>query len=119
LLLIGLGEEDQLSLDMLEQVGRTALRQAHLLHATKVGFAPLIRDQGSTTLGVGAVETAVVRGMLLAYDTDRRLQAEGLSDQYRLAEWSIEAGPAYFDETVAGVRQAVTEAAALVAKRRH
>jgi hypothetical protein len=117
LLLVGLGEEDGISLDTLEQVGRVALRQAHLLHATNVGFAPLIRDQGSKTLGVGAVETAVVRGMLLAYDTDRRLQAEGLSDQYRLAEWWVEAGPTFFDETVAGVRQAVSEAAAVLANR--
>jgi hypothetical protein len=117
LLLVGLGDEDQLSLDTLEQVGRAALREAHLLHATKVGFAPLLRDQGNKSLGVGPVETAVVRGMLLAYDTDRRLQAEGLSDKYELAEWWVEAGPAYFNETVAGTRQAVTEAAALVAKR--
>src|SRR5262245_20103871 len=117
LLLVGLGDEDQLSLDTLQQVGRAAQREAHLLHATKVGFAPLIRDQGNKTLDVGAVETSVVRGMLLAYDTDRRLQAEGLSDKYELAEWWVEAGPAYFDDTVGGVRQAVTEATALITKR--
>jgi Cytosol aminopeptidase family, N-terminal domain len=116
-LLVGLGDEDQLSLDTMEQVGRAALRQAHLLHATKVGFAPLIRDQGNKALGVGAIETAVVRGILLAYDTDRRLQEEGMADKYQLTEWWVEAGPAYFDETVDGVRQAVTEAAALIAKR--
>jgi leucyl aminopeptidase len=117
LVLVGVGDEDQLSLDTMEQVGIAALRQAHLLHATKVGFAPLLRDQGNKALGAGAVETAVVRGMLLAYDTDRRLQAEGLSDKYELEEWWVEAGPAYFDETVAGVRQGVTEAAAQIAKR--
>jgi hypothetical protein len=117
LLLIGLGDENQLSIDTMEQVGRAALREAHRLGATKVAFAPLLRDQGNKTLGVGAVETAVVRGMLLAYDTDQRLQAEGLSDKYQLMEWWVEAGPAYFDETVSGVKQAVTEAAAAVAKR--
>src|SRR3954469_5080457 len=101
----------------MEQVGRTAASERHRLHASKLAFAPLIRDQGNKTLGVGAVETAVVRGMLLAYDTDQRLQAEGLSDNYQLAEWWVEAGPAYFDETVGGVKQAVTEAAALIAKR--
>jgi hypothetical protein len=117
LLLIGLGDESQLSLDTMEQVGRAAIREAHRLGATKVAFAPLLRDQGNKTLGVGAVETAVVRGMLLGYDTDLRLQAEGLSDKYQLAEWWVEAGPAYFDETAGGVEQAVTEAAAVIAKR--
>jgi hypothetical protein len=117
LLLIGLGDEGQLSLDTMEQVGRAAAREAHLLHATKIAFAPLIRDQGNKALGVGEVENAVVRGMLLAYDTDRRLQAEGLSNNYQLAEWWVEAGPAFFDETITGVRQAVTAAAALIAKR--
>ena len=117
LLLIGLGDESQLSLDTMEQVGRAAVREAHRLGATKVAFAPLIRDQGNKTLGVGPLETAVVRGMLLAYDTDQRLQTEGLSDKYQLAEWWVEAGPAYFEETAGGVIQAVSEAAALIAKR--
>jgi len=117
LLLIGLGDESQLSLDVLERVGQTALRQAKSIGATKIAFAPLIRDQGNTSIGVGAVETAVVKGMLLAYDTELRLQREGLSNEYKLTDWSVEAGPAYFDETVAGVRDAVSQAAADTAKR--
>src|SRR3954469_13798122 len=60
LLLIGLGDESQLSLDTMEQVGRAAIREAHRLGATKVAFAPLLRDQGNKALGVGGVETAVV-----------------------------------------------------------
>jgi hypothetical protein len=117
LLLIGLGVESKLSLETMEHVGRVALREAKELGATKVAFAPLLRDQGNSALGVGAVETAAVRGMLLAYDTDRRLQAEGLSEKYDLAEWWVEAGPAYFVETVAGVREAVAQAAATTATR--
>lgn len=117
LLLIGVGDESQLSLDTMERVGETALRQAKELGATKVAFAPLLRDQGNSAFGVGAVETAVVRGMLLAYDTELRLQEEGLSKDYKLTDWSVEAGPAYFDETVSGVRAAVSQAAATAAKR--
>jgi hypothetical protein len=117
LLLIGLGSEDQLSLDLMEQVGQTALRHAKEIGATKVAFAPLLRDQGNSTLGVGAIETAVVKGVLLAYDTELRLQEEGLSKNYKLEEWSVEAGPMYFDETVVGVREAVSQAAIENAKR--
>jgi hypothetical protein len=117
LLLIGLGDESQLSLSTMERVGQTALRQAKAIGATKVAFAPLLRDQGNSALGVGAVETAVVKGVLLAYDTELRLQNEGLSNDYQLTDWSVEAGPAYFDYTVAGVREAVSQAAAETAKR--
>ena len=79
LLLVGLGDERSLSLDTMERVGRTAQRQAARLGVKRVAFAPLLRDQGNATLAVGDVETAVIRGMLLAYDTDKRLQKEGLA----------------------------------------
>jgi len=104
LLLVGLGDEDALSLNLLEGVGRVA-------------FAPLIRDQGNTKIGTGEVETAVVRGVLLAYDTEKRLQKEGLGKPFTLEEWWVEAGPAYFDETVAGVKKASAEAADLIKAR--
>src|SRR2546430_742763 len=48
LLLVGLGEEEALSLNLLEAVGRVALREAGRLGVRKVAFAPLIRDQGNS-----------------------------------------------------------------------
>src|SRR5689334_9830453 len=42
--------------------------------ATPVGFAPLVRDQGNSKLDTGDVGRAVTRGVLLAYDTQKRLQ---------------------------------------------
>jgi hypothetical protein len=117
LLLIGLGDEKDLSLELMEKVGRTALRTAAALGATRVAFAPLIRDQGNDKFGTGEVETNVVRGMLLAYDTEKRLQKEGLAKEYTLAEWWVEAGPAFFDETVTGIEKAVKQAEEQIAKR--
>src|SRR4051812_43080919 len=111
LLLVGIGDQAALSLDKMERVGKVALRQAVNLGATRVAFAPLIRDQGNDVLKTGDVETAVTRGMLLAYDTERRLQKQGFAKAFTLEEWVVEAGPAYYDETVAGVMKAVTEAA--------
>ncbi len=110
LLLVGLGEEDALSLNLMEAVGRVALREAARLGTSRVAFAPLIRDQGNTKIGTGDVETAVVRGILLAYDTEKRLQKERLGKPFTLEEWWVEAGPAYFDETVLGVKRAIAEA---------
>src|SRR5882672_7389393 len=66
LLLVGLGDENALSLDLMEAVGRVASREAARLGVSRVAFAPLLRDQGNKKLGTRDVETAVVRGMLLA-----------------------------------------------------
>jgi hypothetical protein len=109
LLLVGLGDEDALSLKLLEAVGRLSLREAARLGVSRVAFAPLIRDQGNTKFGTGDVETAVVRGMLLAYDTEKRLQKEGLAKAYTLDEWNVEAGPKYFDETALAVQKAIEQ----------
>jgi hypothetical protein len=110
LLLVGLGDEADLSLKLMEAVGRVSLREANRLGVSHVAFAPLIRDQGNSKIGTGEVESAVVRGMLLAYDTEKRLQKEGLGKDFTLAQWNVEAGPIYFDETVTGVRKAIEEA---------
>jgi hypothetical protein len=110
LLLVGVGDEDALSLNLMEAVGRVSLREAVRLGVSRVAFAPLIRDQGNSKLGTGEVETAVVRGMLLAYDTEKRLRKEGLSKEFTLDQWNVEAGPMYFDETVTGVQKAIEEA---------
>jgi hypothetical protein len=47
--------------------------------------------------------------VLLAYDTERRLQNEGLAKKFTLAEWWVEAGPDYYDGTVTGAKKAVAE----------
>lgn len=117
LLLIGLGAEDKLSLELMEQVGATALRTAASLGMKRVAFAPLLRDQGNDKLATGAVETAVVRGVLLAYDTQSRLQKQQLANPFTLEEWWVEAGPAYYDETVTGVELAVKEASQTIKAR--
>jgi hypothetical protein len=110
LLLVGLGDEDALSLELMEAVGKVSLREAARFGVSRVAFAPLIRDQGNTKIGTGEVERAVVRGMLLAYDTEKRLQKEGLAKAFSLDEWNVEAGPTYFDETVLGVEKAIQQA---------
>jgi hypothetical protein len=117
LLLIGLGNEASLSLDRMERVGRVALREAARLGVKRVAFAPLIRDQGNSKLGAGDVAGVVVRGMLLARDTEMRLQKEGLAKTHTVEEWVCEAGPKYFNETVSGVRMAMKEADSAIAVR--
>jgi hypothetical protein len=107
LLLVGLGKEESLSLRIMERVGRVSVREAVKAGVKRAAFAPLIRDQGNSKLPAGDVEIAVVQAMLLAYDTEKRLQKEGLAKPYSLDEWIVEAGPDYFDDTAAGVEKAI------------
>ena len=101
----------------MEGAGRVAVREAARLGTTRVAFAPLIRDQGNTRFAAEDVATAVVRGMLLAYDTEKRLQKEGMAKAFTLEEWVQEAGPKYFADTVAGVKKAVEEASSAINAR--
>jgi leucyl aminopeptidase len=117
LLLVGLGDEDALSLKVMERAGRVSLREAARLGVSRLAYAPLLRDQGNSNLATGDVATAVVRGMLLAYDTEKRLQKEGLTKEFTLEQWNVEAGERYFDDTVAGVQKGIEEAKAAAAKR--
>ena len=66
----------------------------------------------------GDVAIAVVRGMLLTYDTNKRLQKEGLATPFTLDEWIVEAGPQYFDETATAVEKAIQQATTTVKDRR-
>jgi hypothetical protein len=118
LLLIGIGDQESLSLDRMERVGRVAYREAARLGAAKVAFAPLIRDQGNDTLPTGDVARYVVRGLLLARDTDVRLQKEELSKEYALEEWIEEAGAAFYKDTIASVKAGIDEARSEAGKRK-
>jgi hypothetical protein len=117
LLLVGLGNEESLSLKVMERVGRVSLREAAKASVKRVAFAPLIRDQGNAKLPAADVEVAVVHAMLLAYDTEKRLQKERLAKPYTLDEWIVEAGPDYFDETVTAVAKAIDQATASLKDR--
>lgn len=65
-MVIGLGEEKNLSLDTLKVVGRIAAREAVRLQARSVAWAPVIRDQGNTAIGVGDGDRVFVGQWLFA-----------------------------------------------------
>src|SRR3989449_8168251 len=106
-MVIGLGEEKDLSLDTLRIVGRIAAREAVRLKAKHVAWAPVIRDEGSTTIDVGEGDRAFAEQMLAAYDTEKRLQAQGLAPEFSIESLVIEAGPTFFDGAVKQVGQGI------------
>src|SRR6266704_908390 len=116
-MVIGLGEEKDVSLDTLRIVGRIAAREAVRLKAKHVAWAPVIRDEGSTTMDVGEGDRAFAEEMLAAYDTEKRLQAQGLAPKFSIETFVIEAGPAFFDSAVKQVGEGIDSATAELGKR--
>ena len=116
-MIIGLGDEKDLSLNTLRLVGRIAAREAVRLKAKHVAWAPVIRDEGNAIIDVGEGDRAFAEQMLSAYDTEKRLQEQGLAPKFSIDSVVIEAGPAYFDAAVAQVAQGIDTIAADLKKR--
>jgi hypothetical protein len=107
-MVIGLGDEKDLSLDSLRVVGRIAAREAVRLKAKHVAWAPVIRDEGNSTIEVGEGDRTFTEQFLSAYDTEKRLQAQGLTPKFSIEDVVIEAGPSYFDSAVKQVGEGIT-----------
>jgi hypothetical protein len=116
-MMIGLGDEKDLSLDTLRIVARIAVREAVRLKAKHVAWAPVIRDEGNTAIDVGEGDRAFAEQMLAAYDTEKRLQAQGLAPKFSIESFVIEAGPSFFDGAVKQVGQGIDSVTAELAKR--
>ena len=116
-MVIGLGDEKDLSLDSLRVVGRIAAREAVRLEARHVAWAPVIRDEGNATIEVGLGDRTFVEQFLSAYDTEKRLQAQGLMSKFSIQDVVIEAGPSYFDSAVKQVGEGIDSVNAELARR--
>src|ERR1700686_378017 len=116
-MVIGLGEEKDLSLDSLRVVGRIAAREAVRLNAKHVAWAPVIRDEGNTAIDVGEGDRVFVEQMLSAYNTEQRLQTQGLAPKFSIQSLVIEAGPTYFEDAVKQVSEGIESMADEMAKR--
>lgn len=116
-MVIGLGDEKDLSLDTLRVVGRIAAREAVRLKARHVAWAPVIRDEGNTTIEVGEGDRAFTEQFLSAYDTEKRLQAQGLEPKFSIESLVIEAGSSYFDSAVKQVGEGIDSIGAELGQR--
>jgi len=116
-MVIGLGDEKDLSLDTLRLVGRIAAREAVRLKAKHVAWAPVIRDEGNTTIEVGEGDRAFTEQMLSAYDTEQRLQAQGLAPKFAIDSLVIEAGASFFDSAVKQVGEGIESITAELRRR--
>lgn len=99
-MVIGLGEEKELSLQSLRVIGSIAARESVRLRARHVAWAPVIRDEGNSTIEVGEGDRVFIEQVVLAYDTEKRLQSQGLAPDFSIETIIVEAGPAFFDSAV-------------------
>ena len=106
-MVIGLGDEKNLSLDTLRLVGRIAAREAVRTKAKHVAWAPVIRDQGNSAMDVGQGDRVFIEQFLAAYDTEKRFQAQGLADAFSIETVVIEAGPSFFDGAAKQVSEGI------------
>jgi hypothetical protein len=116
-MVIGLGDEKDLSFDSLKLVGRIAAREAVRLQAKHVAWAPVIRDEGNKTIEVGLGDRTFIEEMLSAYDTEKRLQEQGLAPKFRIEDVVIEAGPTFFDSAVKQVGEGIQSETELLSTR--
>jgi hypothetical protein len=116
-MVIGLGEEKDLSLDTLRVAGRIAAREAVRLKAKHVAWAPVIRDEGNTTIDVGEGDRAFAEQVLAAYDTEKRLQSQGLAPSFDIEIVVIEAGPTFFDSAAKQVGEGIASITTGLARR--
>lgn len=100
LLLIGLGQPEDLSLDLMKSVGRVGMREARRLGVTRYAHASDLHDGGSEKFGVGEVARSVIEGALSAYATEKELQGRGFAKPGQISNVSYLAGPKYFNDTV-------------------
>jgi len=116
-MVIGLGDEKDLSLDSVRVVGRVAAREAVRLQAKHVAWAPVIRDEGNTTIDVGEGDRTFIEQLISAYDTEKRLQEQGLAPAFSIEDVVIEAGPTYFEGAAKQVEQGIESMAAQLSQR--
>ncbi len=116
-MVIGLGDEKDLSLDTLQTIGRIAAREAVRLKAGHVAWAPVIRDEGNSVIEVGLGDRTFAEQFLSAYDTEKRLQAQGLEPKFGIESLVIEAGPSYYDSAVKQVGEGIDFVTADLARR--
>src|SRR5580692_10519136 len=116
-MVIGLGDEKGLSIDSLRVVGRIATREAVRLQAKHIAWAPVIRDEGVTTMAVGETDRVFIEELLSAYDTEKRFQAQGLALEFSIETLTLEAGPAFFDTAVKGIDEGIESATTVLGQR--
>lgn len=108
LLLIGLGDRNKFTPDLMISVGSTAMREALRLGVSNYSFASDIKDAGIDS-PTALVATNVVLGSFEAYRTQTYLKEKKLADYKPLTKIILLAGPAFYTVAGEGIKDAIAK----------
>jgi hypothetical protein len=95
LLLIGLGNRNQFTPELMTNVGRVGMREALKLGVSSYSHASDLKDAGIDS-PTGPIAVNVVKGALEAYETEEYLASKKLSTHKPLTKVTLLAGQAFF-----------------------
>ncbi|MCJ7932576.1 MAG: peptidase M17 [Chryseobacterium sp.] len=108
LLLIGLGDRNKFTPDLMTSVGEVAAREAMRLGVTNFAFASDLKDAGIDS-PTALVAGNVVRGIIHANRSENYLNEHKLSTTKKLEKVYLLAGPAFFETAGGGISEAIAD----------
>lgn len=106
LLLIGLGDRNKFTPEMMTSIGSVALREALNLGVTNFSFASDLKDAGIDS-PTALVAGNVVKGIFQAYRTQVWLKDKQMADFKPLTKIILLAGPSFFTVAGQGIQEAL------------
>jgi Cytosol aminopeptidase family, N-terminal domain len=94
LLLIGLGDRNKFTPDLMTDIGRIGMREALRLGVSSYSHASDLKDAGIDS-PTGEVAQNVVKGALEAYETELYLRSKGASVSKPITKLTLLTGPAF------------------------
>jgi hypothetical protein len=110
LLIIGLGDSQTFSPQLMERVGQILYREASALGVTQPFFAPTVLDGGVSGFTTGEVAGQVIRGFLRAAATDKVLRDANAAAGRAVTSLTFLAGAPNASGTRDGIAKAVADA---------
>jgi hypothetical protein len=108
LLLIGLGDRNKFTPELMTSVGEVAAREAMRLGVTNFAFASDLKDAGIDS-PTALIAGNVVKGIISANRSETYLKEHKLSKTKKLEKVYLLAGPSFFEIAGGGIQNAITE----------
>ncbi|PIF46591.1 cytosol aminopeptidase family protein [Chryseobacterium sp. 52] len=108
LLLIGLGDRNNFTPELMTSVAEVATREALRLGVTNFAFASDLKDAGIDS-PTALVAGNVVKGIVLANRSEIYLREHNLSKTKKLEKVYLLAGPSFFEVAGGGIQNAIAE----------
>ncbi|KAA6438520.1 peptidase M17 [Dyadobacter flavalbus] len=105
-LLIGLGDRNKFSPDLMTAIGAAAMREALRLGVSSYAFASDLKDAGIDS-PTALVAANVVKGSFEAYRTQAYLKSKKMAAYKPLAKITLLAGPAFYTVAGEGIKEAI------------